>query len=150
MLNSVIVAYLHYLSFMLSFAALIVELFHLKKDISVGSAKIVGIADGVYGMAATTVLVTGVLRVMYFGKGAAYYMDNTLFWVKVGIFIAVGLLSLYPTITFITWWPKKLLNNEAPEIGDRQFKILSWSIKGEVAGFIFIPLFAALMARISI
>ncbi len=149
MWTSAIVAYLHYLGLMLSFTSLIVEFFYFKKDISVKEAKIVGIADGVYGMAATTILVTGILRVMYFGKGSEYYLHNPFFWVKITLFIIVGLLSLYPTITFIFWWIKDLMKDQTPLIKNHQFQIISLSIKGELIGFILIPLMAAIMARIS-
>lgn len=149
MWTSAIVAYLHYLGLMLSFTALIVEFFYFKKDITVKEAKIVGIADGVYGMAATTILITGILRVMYFGKGSEYYLHNPFFWVKITLFIIVGLLSLYPTITFIFWWIKDLMKDQTPLIKNHQFQIISLSIKGELIGFILIPLMAAIMARIS-
>jgi putative membrane protein len=150
MWNSAIVAYLHYLGLMFSFGSLIVEFLYFKKDITLKEAKIVGIADGVYGMAATTILVTGILRVMYFGKGAEYYLHNNFFWVKIALFIVVGLLSLYPTITFIFWWVKDLIKDQVPTIKENQFKIISWSIRGELIGFTLIPLMAAIMARIII
>lgn len=150
MWNSAIVAYLHYLGLMLSFGSLIVECLYFKKDITVREAKIVGIADGVYGFSATMILVTGILRVLYFGKGSDYYLDNTFFWVKIGLFIVVGLLSLYPTITFIFWWIKDLIHDKLPTIKPNQFKIISWSIRGELVGFSLIPLMAAIMARMSI
>jgi len=149
MLKSAIVAYLHYLGLMLSFASLIVEYFFFKKEINVKDAKIVGIADGIYGISATTILVTGILRVMYFGKGSEYYLNNNFFWVKITLFIIVGLLSLYPTITFIVWWVKDLIKEQAPTITNNQYQIISWSIKGELIGFILIPLMAAIMARMS-
>ncbi len=149
MWNSAIVAYFHYLGLMLSFGALIVEFLYFKKDITVKEAKIVGIADGVYGIAITTVLITGILRVMYFGKGAEYYLNNNFFWIKIALFIVVGLLSLYPTITFILWWVKDLFKDQVPTIKPNQFNIISWSIKGELIVFSLIPLMAAIMARIS-
>jgi putative membrane protein len=109
----------------------------------------VGIADGVYGLAATTILVTGILRVIYFGKGSEYYLNNNFFWIKIALFIVVGLLSLYPTITFILWWVKDLFKDQLPTIQPNQFKIISWSIRGELVGFTLIPLMAAIMARIT-
>ncbi|BAW97494.1 hypothetical protein NIES970_24460 [[Synechococcus] sp. NIES-970] len=150
MITSAIVAYLHYLGLMLSFAALFVEALFFKKDISLKEAKLVGIADGVYGLAASTILVTGILRVLYFGKGSAYYLNNTLFWVKIAIFIVVGLLSLYPTVTFIFWWVKDLIKDQVPAISEVQHTLITWSIRGELLGFCLIPLMAALMARISV
>lgn len=150
MLTSAIVAYFHYLGLMLSFAALLVEALFFKKDISLKEAKLVGIADGVYGIAASTILATGILRVLYFGKGSAYYLDNILFWVKIAIFVVVGLLSLYPTVTFIIWWIKDLTKEQVPTISPTQHSLITWSIRAELLGFCLIPLMAALMARITI
>jgi putative membrane protein len=145
---SAIVAYLHYLGFMLSFAALGIELFYLKPDFKLEEAKKVAFADIVYGISAVMILVTGILRVMYFGKGTEYYLNNPFFYIKIGIFIIVGLLSLYPTITFIFWF-KDFLKEETPKLEENKINLLSWLIKGEIAGFILIPLLAAIMARIN-
>jgi len=148
MWNSAIVAYFHYLGFMLAFAALIVELFNLKPDITLEQAKKVAFADIVYGLAAVTILGTGVLRVLYFGKGTAYYMHNPFFLGKMAVFIIVSLLSLYPTITFILWF-KDLQKGEAPVLEVSKINILSGMIKGELLSFTILPLLAAIMARIS-
>ncbi|WP_446403215.1 DUF2214 family protein [Coleofasciculus sp. C1-SOL-03] len=52
-----------YLGFMLAFAALTVESFNLKSDMTLAEAKKVAFADGAYGVAATMILITGVLSV---------------------------------------------------------------------------------------
>jgi putative membrane protein len=145
---SAINAYLHYLGFMVSFAALGVELFHLKPNINLPDAKKVAFADAVYGLSATTILVTGILRVLYFGKGTDYYLHNPFFYVKISIFIIVSLLSLYPTFTFLFWF-KDFRNEQTPTIDESKVHRISWMIKGELVGFIFIPLFASLMARMT-
>lgn len=146
MWNSAIVAYFHYLGFMLAFAALIVELFNLKSDITLEQAKKVAFADIVYGIAAVTVLGTGVLRLLYFGKGTAYYMHNPFFLAKMIVFIVVGLLSLYPTITFILWF-KDLQKDKTPVLEIAKINLLSGMIKVELLGFTLLPLLAAIMAR---
>lgn len=147
--TSAITAYFHYLGLMLSFAALGIELFDFKKDMSLTEAKRVAFADIVYGISATTVLITGVLRVMYFGKGSAYYLHNPFFWTKIGIFIVVGLLSLYPTITFILWF-KSFREEKPPTLELPQVNRITWMIRGELLGFTLIPLFAAIMARMTL
>jgi putative membrane protein len=146
--TSAITAYFHYFGFMVSFAALGVELFHFKPEMSLTEAKRVAFADVVYGISATTILVTGILRVMYFGKGSEYYLHNPFFWTKMGIFIVVSLLSLYPTVTFISWF-KTLREEKPPTLELSQVNRIAWMIKGELFGFIFIPLFAAIMARMT-
>lgn len=145
---SSITAYFHYLGFMLAFAALTVEVFNLKQEMTLDEAKRVAFADAAYGIAATAILITGVLRVLYFGKGTYYYLHNPFFYAKMGVFILVSLFSLYPTFTFISWF-KDLQNGEVPSLETAKVKRLSWLIKGELFCFTLLPLSAALMARIS-
>ncbi len=146
MWKSAVVAYLHYLSFMLAFAALSVEILTLKKDLTLEAAWRIVMADSVYGLSALGVMITGILRVMYFGKGSDYYLGNHIFYTKIGLFIIVGLLSLYPTFFFIRWI-EKLRDRQVPELEEAQVTRLSWLIRGELGGLAAIPLFAALLAR---
>ncbi|MBC1225271.1 DUF2214 family protein [Nostoc sp. UCD121] len=143
---SAIVAYLHYLSIMLCFGALVSEALNLKKELSLNEAWKIVIADAVYGISATVVLVTGILRVIYFGKGADYYLSNPVFYAKVVVFIVVGLLSLYPTISFIGW-VKSLQQGQVPKLELLKLNRLIWLIRIELLGFTLIPLLAAIMAR---
>jgi putative membrane protein len=146
MWESAATAYVHYLSFMLTFGALAVESQTLKKDISLEDAWRLVIADTIYGLSATTVLITGILRVLYFGKGQDYYLSSPIFYTKVGIFVIVGLLSLYPTFLFISWI-KTLRDRQPPNLELSKVQILSWMIRGELIGLVLIPLFATLLAR---
>ncbi len=146
MWESAITAYLHYLSFMLAFGALVVESQTLKKDLSLEAAWRVVVADAIYGLSATVILITGLLRVIYFGKGTDYYLSSPVFYIKIGIFILVSLLSLYPTFSFLSWI-KSLRESQPPKLELLQVQRLSWLIRGELVGFACIPLFAALLAR---
>lgn len=59
--------------------------------------------DGGYGLTAVLVLAVGVARVVWGGKGWAFYEANPFFWAKLAIFTAIGLISVLPTIAFIRW-----------------------------------------------
>jgi putative membrane protein len=148
MWTSAITAYFHYLGFMVAFAALTIEIFNFKKEMTLDEAKRVAFADAAYGLAALVILVTGVLRVLYFGKGTDYYLSNPFFYAKMGVFVIVGLVSLYPTFTFISWF-KGLQNGETPSLEIAQVNRLSWVIKGELFGFTLLPLLAAVMVRMN-
>jgi putative membrane protein len=82
MWGSAVTAYLHYLGFMLAFGALVVESQTLKKDLSLQEAWRVVTADAIYGLSATMVLITGILRVLYFGKGTDFYLSSPVFCVN--------------------------------------------------------------------
>jgi putative membrane protein len=133
---------------MLAFAALTVEIFNLKKEMTLAEAQKVASADAVYGIAATIILITGILRVIYFGKGSDYYLNNPFFQAKMGVFILVSLFSLYPTFTFISWF-KDLQKGQTPSLEISKMNQLSWLIKGELFCFTVLPLLAAVMARMN-
>jgi putative membrane protein len=61
-------------------------------------------ADNLWGVAAVLWLVTGAWRA--FGgleKGAAYYLGNPLFHAKLGLFVIILLLEIWPMATLIKW-----------------------------------------------
>jgi putative membrane protein len=140
------VAYGHYLSFMVCFAALVLERRLIRPQPDRRDAIWMVITDIVYGIAALGVLGTGILRVLYFGQGSSFYTENPLFWWKVGAYLAVGTLSLYPTITYILW-AIPLRKGELPQVSESLATRLKWILNVEILGFALIPLLAALMAR---
>ena len=140
------VAYVHYLSFMLCFGALVLERRLIKPNPNRADATLMVITDIVYGLAALALLVSGILRVLYFGQGSAFYTENPLFWWKVGVYLSVGGLSLYPTITYILW-AIPLRKGELPQVSEGLANRLAWILNIELAGFALVPLLATLMAR---
>ena len=145
-LTSAVMAYVHDLSFMVCFGALVAERQLIQPDPDRQRATRMVVADVVYGLAALLLLGSGILRVLYFGQGAGFYTHNPLFWTKVGVFLAMGALSLYPTITYILW-VIPLRKGELPQVGEALSTRLAWIINVELVGFASIPLLAALMAR---
>ena len=87
-----------------------------------------------------------IVRVLYFGQGSEFYTQNPMFWVKIGTFVVVGLLSLYPTITYVLWMIP-LRKGELPQVSQALVSRLGWMINIELVGFASIPLLATLMAR---
>ncbi len=140
------VAYVHYLSFMLCFAALVLERRLIKANPNKGEATLMVITDVVYGLAALALLVSGILRVLYFGQGSEFYTENPLFWWKVGLYLGVGGLSLYPTVTYILW-AIPLRKGELPQVSEALAGRLAWILNIELVGFALVPLLATLMAR---
>tara|TARA_Y100001968_G_C18943794_1_gene519975 strand:- start:232 stop:615 length:384 start_codon:yes stop_codon:yes gene_type:complete len=101
--KSASVAYIHYVSFMICFGALIYERISLKSNPNRQEAISMVIADIIYGIAGFTLLASGIYRVIKFGQGSEFYTQNPIFWTKIIIFAFVGSLSLYPTITYVLW-----------------------------------------------
>jgi putative membrane protein len=140
------VAYVHYLSFMVCFGALVLERRLIRADPGKEDATLMVITDVVYGLAALALLGSGILRVLHFGQGNAFYTENPLFWLKVGLYLTVGGLSLYPTVTYILW-AIPLRKGELPQVSEALASRLRWVLNIELAGFAAIPLLATLMAR---
>ena len=139
-------AYLHYLSFMICFGALIYERVSLKTSPNKTEATSMVVADIIYGIAGITLLISGIYRVTKFGQGADFYTQNPIFWTKIVIFALVGSLSIYPTVTYILW-AIPLSKGNLPEVSSRLVSRLKLVINIELIGFSLIPFFATLMAR---
>ena len=145
-LKSACVAYIHYLGIILCFGALFYERIFLKVHLNKKEVIKMIIADVIYGLAGLAILITGILRVKYFGQGGEFYLNNPIFWFKVSVYGIVGLLSLYPTTTYILW-AIPLSKNELPIISDKIVNRFKFIISTELACFAFIPFLATLMAR---
>lgn len=59
--------------------------------------------DMVYGIAAVAVLATGVARTWWGIKGTVWYWTNPLLHVKLALFIIIGVISIFPTLTYVRW-----------------------------------------------
>ena len=144
--KSALVAYIHYLGIILCFASLLFERLTLKVNLTRNETISMIIADVIYGLAGIALLITGILRVKYFGQGGDFYTSNPIFWIKVTLYLIVGALSLYPTFTYILW-AIPLSKNKLPKISDKLVKRFKLIITTELLGFATIPFFATLMAR---
>ena len=145
-LKSASVAYIHYLSFMICFGALVFERVSIKTSPNKKEAVSMVVADIIYGIAGIALLVSGIYRVIKFGQGSAFYTQNPIFWFKITIFALVGTLSLYPTVTYVLW-AIPLSKGKLPEVTYDLVARLKLILNFELIGFTLIPLFATLMAR---
>ena len=59
--------------------------------------------DMVYGIAAIAVLATGFARTWWGIKGTVWYWTNPLLHVKLALFIIIGVISIFPTLTYVRW-----------------------------------------------
>jgi putative membrane protein len=143
---SALFAFLHHVAAFAIFAALAVELVLLKEELNVPRARKLLRVDFAFGMAAVVLLVVGLLRVFYFEKGAAYYFHSIPFIVKLSLFAAVGLASIYPTMKFVSW-RGALKEGRAPMVAPATLRRLRMVVHAELAGIVVILLCAALMAR---
>lgn len=141
-----IAAYLHYLSIFVLLALLSIEHLQFKLPLDLTRARQLIVVDMAYGLTAGVVLATGLARVIWFVKGSAYYLGNSLFHAKVGLFVLVALLSILPTFVFLNW-RNQLKAGQVPSVSPRQAKLVIMTIRLELLLLLIIPLLAVLMAR---
>ena len=143
---TVLFAFLHHLAAFALVATLVLEFVLVQGELDARTARRLRAADMLFGISSGVVLVVGLLRVFYFEKGAAYYFHSAPFIAKLSLFLAVGLLSVYPTVVFASWG-KLLKQGQLPVLGDAQRGKLRAVMHLALAGVVLILLFAVLMAR---
>src|SRR5262249_21085682 len=121
MYASALMAFLHHLAAFTVVAALVAEVVLFKPPLTVGQARRLQRVDQLFGASATLLLIIGLLRVIYFEKGAGFYFSNPFFLTKFTLFIVAALISIYPTVLFISW-NKALRQGEVPVIPDQALK----------------------------
>jgi putative membrane protein len=146
MTATITLAFLHHAAAFLVFAALMVELVLLRGELTIASARSVLRMDALYGVAAAVVLVVGLLRVFYTEKGAAYYFASGSFLAKLTLFVVVGLLSIYPTVKFLSW-RAAVREQRTPVLDAGVLRRLRMILHLELTLLIVILLLAPMMAR---
>ena len=145
-MTSALMAFLHHLAAFTLVGSLIYEHTTFRKDLSLVDARRIQRMDIVYGISAGFILVVGLLRVFYFEKGVPFYAHNWFFWTKMAGFALAALLSVYPTIRFVSW-NKFFAKNQAPEISDQEASRIKLFLRLETVAIALILFSAAMMAR---
>jgi putative membrane protein len=101
--------------------------------------------DRVYGIAALAVLATGFARTMLGVKGSAWYWSNPLLHAKVTLFVIVGVLSIFPTLTFLRW--RRTLRAQGTLPDEAQVRKTRRLVMVQAHVIAVIPLLAVFLAR---
>jgi putative membrane protein len=145
-MTSALMAFLHHLAAFALSAAIVYEHITFRRDLSLTDARRIQRMDIVYGVSAAVVVIVGLLRVFYFEKGAAYYAQNWFFWTKMAGFALAALLSIYPTVRFVSW-NKFFAKNQAPEISEQEAARIKLFLRLETFAVALMLFSAAMMAR---
>jgi putative membrane protein len=136
----------HHLLVFTIVASLAAELVLVRGPLDKATIRRLGIFDGIYGGSAGLIIVIGILRLLFGLKGWEFYVANHAFWTKMALFLAVGLLSIVPTMRFMRW-------RKAVE-ADSNFAVPAAEISSvrrmlhlEALLLFLIPVVAAAMAR---
>jgi putative membrane protein len=131
----------HHLLIFAIFGIICAEFWAVRPGMSTTTVTRIASLDLWYGILAAAVIAVGFCRAIFAAKGWGYYSHNAFFWAKLGTFAVIGLLSLPPTLAFIRWRRSGLAPSDSDIQSARRY--LHW----ELALFIFLPIFAAAMAR---
>ncbi len=141
-----VLAYLHFIAIVLLLLLLSFEGVILRGALDEPAVRLLGRIDIGYFGAAIAVLITGFLRLVLGAKGPDFYLDAWPVYVKIGLFLAVAVISVSPTLTFIRW--RRALDHDpawqVPEAERRRMRKLTMI---EVHLAALIPAFAVIMAR---
>jgi len=143
---SALVAALHFVAAFGVVATVFSEWVIFNRTLTLAEARRIQRCDAWYGICATFAVVAGLLRVYFFEKGSHFYLSNWVFLIKIGLFVTVGLLSIYPTMQFIGW-RKATRANEAPTLTDRRFAVVQRLLRLEVLLLVGMIIAASLMAK---
>ena len=143
---STLFAFLHHLCAFTLVAAVAIEFTLIRQELTLASARRLQATDAVLGAAAGALFVIGLLRVFFFEKGAGYYFQSYAFLTKFVLFIIIGLLSIIPTMEFLSW-REEIKAGEVPVMDAKQRRRVTMIIHGELAAIVIIVLCAAIMAR---
>ena len=146
MTSSVLFAFLHHAAAFALVGLVMVELVVMRGELTIASARTLLRMDSAYGLCAVLLLIVGFVRVFYTEKGADYYFHSGPFIAKLTLFVAVGLLSILPTLQFLGW-RKALKEGRVPELDDAGRRRIRMVIHIELTLLFLIMLCAALMAR---
>lgn len=134
--------YMHFISIFGIVGALVSEHLLLKKTMTRAEIGRLARIDAVYGLAALTLLSAGLtLWLGGFGKPTEFYSGNWIFHTKTSLFLAIGLLSIYPTIFFT-----RNRKGDVKELVTVPGSVF-WMLRIELLLLFIIPFLAGLMAK---
>ena len=146
MVLDAILAYLHFTAIFLLFAFLTVQAVLFRGPFDAHAIRLLGRIDLAYGASAVAVLLTGMLRLGLGAKGADFYLGSWPIYGKVALFIAVGLISIVPTLAFIRW--RRELDRDASwKPAETERRRMRRLVMVEVHLAALIPVFAVIMSR---
>lgn len=145
-MTDLVLAIAHHLLVFSLPAILATEAALVRPGMPAATIKRVGVVDLHYGAVAGAILIVGFARVFWGVKGPEAYLPNPFFWAKIGAFALVGILSVPPTLRVLSWRKASKADPAfSPDAGEVGF--VRRFFLAEAVVFVFIPIFAAAMAR---
>ncbi len=138
-------AYLHYAAIFALTGALMAEYTLLRQPDVRPFVPMLARMDLILGLCALTVLLTGLSRLFWFGKGVDFYVATWLFHLKLTLFVMAVLVSIVPSVKLAKW--RRAERAGTLEITPAEQKSVRLLVLLEMHFIFVIPLVAVFMAR---
>jgi len=143
---SALFAWLHLLAAGVAAGLLLTEYWLCRRLPDRSQVRLLGTVDLGYFLALIASLATGLARALYFARGPDYYLTNQLFWLKISVFVLIGLVALGPTLQYIRW-NREARSAQAFAPLTREVGRVRASIALGLGLWLVLPLLAVLVAR---
>jgi putative membrane protein len=144
---SALLAWAHFVGLMGVAASLVAERLLVQRGMTVDDEKRLNNVDGLYGLSALSLLVSGYFRTTDFAKGWDFYQHEPIFWLKMASVAVLGALSFFPTIVLFRRDQARRNGQTLPPLSDAIIDRMTTIINAELLAVLTIPLLASLMAR---
>ena len=139
-------AFLHHLAAFTVVGALVAEVVLFKPPLTVAQARRLQRIDSIFGISAGVLLAVGLLRVIYFEKGAGYYFADAFFLAKFVAFLWQPPFRSIPRCCFCRG-AKRLKQGVVPEMSATQVRRTRMCLMLEMTAIVVILFCAPFMAR---
>jgi putative membrane protein len=144
---SAVFAWLHFVGIMGVSGGLMTERFLIKYNMSEEEEIKVNNADGIYGLSAFSLLISGYFRVTQYAKGFDFYKNEPIFWLKMASVAVLGGLSFFPAIIFFRRDQVRRNGDTLPPLSDAIVDRITTILNAEILAVASIPFMASLMTR---
>lgn len=141
-----LLSYTHLFFATLALLGPVLALALLQRPLDVANATWLRHVDAINGLAATLVLLIGLVRLFYFGKGADFYFHNLPFLGKLLLYAVASGLSLVSTRE-IRQWAGLLKAGQAPAVSAQKRDQMRRAVGGVLACVLGMAACASLAAR---
>jgi putative membrane protein len=145
MLVDLVLTIAHHVLVFLVAAAFAAEAVILRLELSRASVRLLSRIDALYGALAGLVILVGIGRVFFGLRGWEFYVYNWAFWAKMATFVAVGLLSIAPTLQIRKWL--KAAGDETFTAPAAEIARVRGLVRAQSLLFLLVAVFAATMVR---
>jgi putative membrane protein len=139
-------AYLHFTAIFLLFSFLTGQVVLVRAELDEAGVRRLGRMDLWYFGSAAAALLTGFLRLGLGAKGPDFYLGAWPIYAKILLFLAVGAMSVKPTLTFIRW-RRAFEHDPSWKVPAAEQAAVRRTVMAEVHLAALIPVFAVIMSR---